>query len=126
MDEPLKLRSLEESLKFAEDAYKKAAKVAGDSGQGMPMSLEAWLHQARERHKVLSNMNDEQRAVAIEEAKQEQLPALLATRDFLDRMLSAIDPKRGGTKAKATKFRTNIIKQAKKAGREAKKLARQK
>lgn len=126
MDEPLKLRSLEESLKFAEDAYRKAAKVAGNSGQGMPMSLEAWLHQASERHAVLSNMNPEQREVAIEEAKQEQLPALLATRDFLDQMLAVVDPGRGGTKAKARKFRTNIIKQAKKASREAKKMARQK
>jgi hypothetical protein len=126
MDEPSKLRSLEESLKFAEDAYRKAAKVAGNSGQGMPMSLESWLHQARERHAVLSNMNPEQREVAIEEAKQEQLPALLATRDFLDQMLAAVDPGRGGTKAKAKKFRTNIIKQAKRASREAKKLARKK
>ncbi len=100
--------------------------MAGESGQGMPMSLDAWLHQARERHAVLSSMNDEQREVAIEEAKQEQLPALMATRDFLDQMLAVLDPKRGGTKAKAKKFRTNIIKQAKKASREAKKMARQK
>ena len=126
MDEPLKLHSLEESLKFAKDAYMKASKVAGNSGEGMPMSLDAWLHQARERHAVLSNMNDDQRQVAIEEAKQEQLPALLATRDFLNQMLAALDPEQGGTPAKANKFRTNIITRAKKASREAKKVARQK
>jgi hypothetical protein len=119
MDESLKLHSLEDSLKFAKDAYVKAAKVAGDRGEQMPMSLEAWLHQARERHAVLSNMNDEQRAVAMEEARQEQLPALLATRDFLDQFIGAL--KSGDGK----KFASKIVKGAKKVEREAKRVSKE-
>jgi hypothetical protein len=120
MAEQSKLLSLEDSLNFAKDAYLKAAKVAGDRGEPMPMTLDAWLHQARERHTVLNNMDDEQRALALEEARQEQLPALMATRDFLD---SFIDALKGGTEKK---FSKNIVKRAKQVEREAKKLARQK
>ncbi len=120
MGEPSKLRSLEESLKFAKDAYLRASKVAGEQGQAMPMTLEAWMTQARERHAVLSNMNDVQREVALEEARQEQLPALLATRDFLDNFIAALNTGKG------KKFAAGIVKGAQKVAREAKKVSRQK
>lgn len=126
MAESSKLLSLEESLKFAKDAYVKASKVAGDHGEKMPMTLDAWLHQARERHAVLSNMDDDQRELALEEARQEQMPALLATRDFLDQMLSAIDPGRGGTQAKGRQFATKIVKGVHKVNREARRAMRKK
>lgn len=114
-----KLRSLEDSLKFAKDAYLKAAKVAGNSGETMPMSLEAWLQQARERHAVLSNMDDTQREIALHEARQEHLPALMAQRDFLDQFIGAL---KGGN---GKKFAKDIVKKAKKAKADAKKVMRQ-
>jgi hypothetical protein len=115
----IKLHSLEDSLKFAKDAYIKAAKVAGGHGEAMPMSLEAWLNQARERHAVLSNMDDTQREIALHEDRQEQLPALLATRDFLNQFIDALE---GG---KGKKFAKNIVKKAKQVERDAKKVMRQ-
>jgi len=119
MEGPSKLHSLEESLKFAADAYRKAAKVAGDRGQSMPMSQEDWLNQARERHKVLSNMNEEQFDVAMAEMHQEQMPALLATREFLDQFIGALKSGKG------KKFASKIVKHAHDVAKEAKKVSKE-
>jgi hypothetical protein len=116
MGEPFKLRSLEESLSFAEKAYRQAEKLS--QGQPLPMSFDAWMKQAQERHAVMSHMNPIQLEVAAEEAMADNGPMLHAMDEALGNLIEALK------KGKGTQFVTKLKKQKRKAEKEAKRLAK--
>lgn len=107
---PSQLKSLEESLSDAKAAYRAASKVGP-----MPMGWPEYERQVRERHKVLSHMNEEQFDVAVAELKKDQDPMLHSLLEMLNQMIDAQQAGRGQQYAK------DVIKRAKAAKREAKK-----
>lgn len=114
MPGPIQLKSLEESLLDAKAAYRSAAKVGP-----MPMSWPEYERQVKERHKVLSHMNQEQFDVAIAELKRDQDPMLHALKDMLDEMISAMEA------GKSKQYVKQVIKRAKKAEQDAKRVVKE-